>query len=129
MELVIIIYILTDDLNNLKFYVHVVSAGAPFLSSLSAIKNTTNLPPPSFCLLKLGYGYPCKLNAIGPRFFFQQTGNFGNFLNTFLYFFGTSCFEIHLLCSDRLGVLVVRVLDYRSRGMGSIPGTTRFSEK
>jgi hypothetical protein len=25
--------------------------------------------------------------------------------------------------------LVVRILDYRSRGLGSIPGTTRLSEK
>jgi hypothetical protein len=30
---------------------------------------------------------------------------------------------------DRLCGLVVRVLGYRSRGLGSIPGTTRFSEK
>jgi hypothetical protein len=30
---------------------------------------------------------------------------------------------------DRLCGLVVRVLNYRSRGPGSIPGTTRFSEK
>jgi hypothetical protein len=30
---------------------------------------------------------------------------------------------------DRLCGLVVRVLDYRSGGLGSIPGTTRFSEK
>jgi hypothetical protein len=31
--------------------------------------------------------------------------------------------------SDRLCGLVVRVLGYRSGGPGSIPGTTRFSEK
>jgi hypothetical protein len=31
--------------------------------------------------------------------------------------------------SDRLCGLVVRVLDYRSEGPGSIPDTTRFSEK
>jgi hypothetical protein len=30
---------------------------------------------------------------------------------------------------DRLHSLVVRVPDYRSRGPGSIPGPTRFSEK
>jgi hypothetical protein len=30
---------------------------------------------------------------------------------------------------DRLCGLVVKVLGYRSRGPGSIPGTTRFSEK
>jgi hypothetical protein len=30
---------------------------------------------------------------------------------------------------DRLCGLVVRVLGYRSRGPGSIPGATRFSEK
>jgi hypothetical protein len=30
---------------------------------------------------------------------------------------------------DRICGLVVRVLGYRSRGMGSIPGATRFSEK
>jgi hypothetical protein len=30
---------------------------------------------------------------------------------------------------DRLCGLVVRVLGYRSRGPGSIPGTTRFSGK
>jgi hypothetical protein len=29
--------------------------------------------------------------------------------------------------NDRLCGLVVRVLDYRSGGSGSIPGTTRFS--
>jgi hypothetical protein len=31
--------------------------------------------------------------------------------------------------TDRLCGLVVRVLDYRSGGLGSIPGTTRFPEK
>jgi hypothetical protein len=31
--------------------------------------------------------------------------------------------------SHRLCGLVVRVLGYRSRGPGSIPGVTRFSEK
>jgi hypothetical protein len=31
------------------------------------------------------------------------------------------------LAPDRLCGLVVRVLGYRSRGPGSIPGTTRFS--
>jgi hypothetical protein len=30
---------------------------------------------------------------------------------------------------DRLCGLVIRVPDYRSRGPGSIPGATRFSEK
>jgi hypothetical protein len=30
---------------------------------------------------------------------------------------------------DRLCDLVVRVFGYRSRGPGSIPGATRFSEK
>jgi hypothetical protein len=30
---------------------------------------------------------------------------------------------------DRLYGLVVRVLGYRSRGLGSIPGSTEFSEK
>jgi hypothetical protein len=30
---------------------------------------------------------------------------------------------------DRLCGLVVRVPNYRSRGPGSIPGTTRYSEK
>jgi hypothetical protein len=33
------------------------------------------------------------------------------------------------LIIDRLCGLVVRVLGYRSGGPGSIPGTTRFSEK
>jgi hypothetical protein len=33
------------------------------------------------------------------------------------------------LVFDRLCGLVVRVPGYRSRGPGSIPGTTRFSEK
>jgi hypothetical protein len=32
------------------------------------------------------------------------------------------------LIPDRLCGLVVRVLGYRSGGLGSIPGTTRFSE-
>jgi hypothetical protein len=31
--------------------------------------------------------------------------------------------------NDRLCGLVVRVLDYRSGGPGTIPGTARFSEK
>jgi hypothetical protein len=30
---------------------------------------------------------------------------------------------------DRLVGLVVRVFGYRSRGLGSIPGATRYSEK
>jgi hypothetical protein len=34
-----------------------------------------------------------------------------------------------MLRTDRLCGLVVRVLDYRFRGLGSIPGTTTFSEK
>jgi hypothetical protein len=33
------------------------------------------------------------------------------------------------MTKDRLCGLVVRVLGYRSRGPGSIPGTTRFSEE
>jgi hypothetical protein len=41
--------------------------------------------------------------------------------------------ECHLgnlgINGDRLYGLVVRVLGYRSGGPGSIPGTTRFSEK
>jgi hypothetical protein len=32
------------------------------------------------------------------------------------------------LADDRLCGLVVRVLGYKSRGSGSIPGSTRFSE-
>jgi hypothetical protein len=36
--------------------------------------------------------------------------------------------SVHIL-GDRLCGLVVRVLAYRSGGPGSIPGTTRFSEK
>jgi hypothetical protein len=32
-------------------------------------------------------------------------------------------------CSDRLCGLVVRAPGHRSRGLGSIPGATRFSEK
>jgi hypothetical protein len=37
--------------------------------------------------------------------------------------------NLYMLCrrKDRLCGLVVRVLDYRSGGTGSIPGTTRFS--
>jgi hypothetical protein len=35
----------------------------------------------------------------------------------------------HFILLDRLCGLVVRVLDYRSLGPGSIPGTTGFSEK
>jgi hypothetical protein len=38
-------------------------------------------------------------------------------------------FLLLVLISDRLCGLVVRVLGYRSRGPGSIPGTTRFSEQ
>jgi hypothetical protein len=40
-----------------------------------------------------------------------------------LHFFNLIC-TIDCLCA-----LVVRVSDYRSRGPGSIPGATRFSEK
>jgi hypothetical protein len=36
---------------------------------------------------------------------------------------------IIIIIIDRLCGLVVRVLGYRSGGPGSIPGTTRFSEK
>jgi hypothetical protein len=57
---------------------------------------------------------------------------------------GTSCFKIKgmtmdkstimivtsvLIYHDRICDLVVRVPGYRSRGPGSIPGVTRFSEK
>jgi hypothetical protein len=38
-------------------------------------------------------------------------------------------FFLTYLMVDRLCGLVVRVLDYRSGGPGSIPGTTRFSGK
>jgi hypothetical protein len=41
----------------------------------------------------------------------------------------TLLFPILCHCGDRLCGLVVRVLGYRSGGPGSIPGTTRFSEK
>jgi hypothetical protein len=36
---------------------------------------------------------------------------------------------IYIYIQDRLCGLVVRVPGYRSRGPGSIPGATRFSEK
>jgi hypothetical protein len=36
---------------------------------------------------------------------------------------------LYYILYDRLCGLVVRVLGYRSGGPGSIPGTTRFSEK
>jgi hypothetical protein len=38
-------------------------------------------------------------------------------------------FHFPYVFTDRLCGLVVRVLGYRSGGPGSIPGTTRFSEK
>jgi hypothetical protein len=38
-------------------------------------------------------------------------------------------FQIFMALIDRLCGLVVRVLDYRFGGPGSIPGTTRFSDK
>jgi hypothetical protein len=38
-------------------------------------------------------------------------------------------FSFSKAISDRLCGQVVRVLGYRSGGPGSIPGTTRFSEK
>jgi hypothetical protein len=38
-------------------------------------------------------------------------------------------FEEDVISNDRLCGLVVIVLGYRSGGRGSIPGTTRFSEK
>jgi hypothetical protein len=38
-------------------------------------------------------------------------------------------FALNLIPADRLCGLVVRVPGYRSRGPGSILGTTRFSEK
>jgi hypothetical protein len=37
--------------------------------------------------------------------------------------------NVLILPADRLCVLVVRVPGYRSRGPGSIPGATGFSEK
>jgi hypothetical protein len=36
---------------------------------------------------------------------------------------------LYILIFDRLCILVIRVPGYRSRGKGSIPGATRFSEK
>jgi hypothetical protein len=41
----------------------------------------------------------------------------------------TKHISLKLVLSRRLCGLVVRVLSYRSGGPGSIPGTTRFSEK
>jgi hypothetical protein len=38
-------------------------------------------------------------------------------------------FSSHFFLNGRLCDLVVRVPGYRSRGLGSIPGATRFSEK
>jgi hypothetical protein len=38
-------------------------------------------------------------------------------------------YTVYLLLLDRLCGLVARVPGYTSRGSGSIPGTTRFSEK
>jgi hypothetical protein len=38
-------------------------------------------------------------------------------------------FKCMCTLKDRLCGLVVRVPGYRSRGLGSIPGSTRFSEK
>jgi hypothetical protein len=40
-----------------------------------------------------------------------------------------SDFQEVVVISDRLCGLVIRVPGYRSRGPGSIPGATRFSEK
>jgi hypothetical protein len=37
--------------------------------------------------------------------------------------------DLNVINFDRLCGLVVRVLGYRSGGPGSIPGTTRFSER
>jgi hypothetical protein len=42
---------------------------------------------------------------------------------------GEENFEETVFTSDHLCGLVVRVLGYRSRGPGSVPGATRFSEK
>jgi hypothetical protein len=47
----------------------------------------------------------------------------------FLHYKKLGYFMNSYLCVDRLCGLVVRVLGYRSGGPGSIPGTTRFSEK
>jgi hypothetical protein len=50
-----------------------------------------------------------------------------NMLNVFDFTplqYASLYFSLYLLCG-----LVVRVLDYRPRGTGSIPGPTRFSEK
>jgi hypothetical protein len=38
-------------------------------------------------------------------------------------------FRLKIIDLDRLCGLVVRLLGYRSRGLGSIPCSTRFSEK
>jgi hypothetical protein len=45
------------------------------------------------------------------------------------YQHGINAITIHCRALDRLCGLVVRVPGYRSRGPGSIPGATRFSEK
>jgi hypothetical protein len=43
--------------------------------------------------------------------------------------YATVDFHLELVTLDRLYGLVVRVLDYKSRGSRSIPGATRFPEK
>jgi hypothetical protein len=45
------------------------------------------------------------------------------------FFIGRLCGVFFILMGDLLYCLVVRVPGYRSRGLGSIPGATRFSEK
>jgi hypothetical protein len=44
-------------------------------------------------------------------------------------YFGCCYLKLYESNVDRLCGLVIRVPGYRSRGPGSIPGATRFSEK
>jgi hypothetical protein len=98
-------------------------------------------PPPSerLALLLLqasGYLYVNLYDSQG------YTGNIASlqeevllliFLSASSYLVPSSClvlfFDLVYMLDDRLCGLVVRVLGYRSGGPGSIPGTTRFSEK
>jgi hypothetical protein len=78
------------------------------------------------------------MSRFWPAFWWRDSKHILSFLhihfqtNSLLVSFKVSVFffRVSMLSpNDHLCCLVVRVLGYRSRGPGSIPGTTRFSDK
>jgi hypothetical protein len=87
------------------------------------------------CIVFVRNTSPCKYIATDltqrPFGLSQLAKKFKAFYNTEVPLqYSQGPYFVQKLCtSDRLCGLVVRVLGYRSRGPGSIPGTTKFSEK